>query len=131
VAEPLVEPTRRMEAFASIVAVGLGLAGILVAWLAYSAKKVSAPRSWAILEHKLYFDELYNAVFYRPAAATSKLLYALVEGPLVGGSVSGIGDGTRRLGTWVRTLQTGIVRTYVLGVAAGFAILVLVFVAVR
>ena len=84
-----------------------------------------------MLEHKLYFDELYNAVFYRPAVATSKVLYALIEGPLVGGSLSGIGDGTSQLGRWVRALQTGVVRTYVLGVAAGFAILVLVFVAVR
>jgi NADH-quinone oxidoreductase subunit L len=131
VAEPLVEPTRRMEAFASIVAVALGLAGILVAWLAYSARTLSVPRPWRVLEQKLYFDAVYDAVFYRPTVATAKVLYALVEGPLVGGSVSGIGDGTRRLGTWVRTLQTGVVRTYVLGVAAGFAILVLVFVAVR
>ena len=131
VAAPLTDPTRRMEAVASIVAVSLGLAGILVAWLAYSAKKISVPRPWRVLEHKLYFDELYNAVFYRPAVATSKVLYALVEGPLVGGSLSGIGDGTSQLGRWVRALQTGVVRTYVLGVAAGFAILVLVFVAVR
>ncbi len=131
VAAPLTDPTRRMEAVASIVALSLGLAGILVAWLAYSAKKISVPRPSRVLEHKLYFDELYNAVFYRPAVATSKVLYALVEGPLVGGSLSGIGDGTSQLGRWVRALQTGVVRTYVLGVAAGFAILVLVFVAVR
>ncbi len=131
VATPLTDPTRRMEAVASIVAVSLGLAGILVAWLLYSANKISVPKPWRVLEHKLYFDELYDAVFYRPAVATSKVLYALVEGPLVGGSVSGIGDGTRQLGRWVRALQTGVVRTYVLGVAAGFAILVLVFAAVR
>ena len=115
VATPLTDPTRRMEAVASIVAVSLGLAGILVAWLVYSANKISVPKPWRVLEHKLYFDELYNAVFYRPAVATSKVLYALVEGPLVGGSVSGIGDGTRQLGRWVRALQTGVVRTYVLG----------------
>ena len=89
------------------------------------------PRPWRVLEHKLYFDELYNAVFYRPAVATSKILYALVEGPLVGGSLSGIGDGTSQLGRWVRASRPASSATYVLGVAAGFAILVLVFVAVR
>ncbi len=131
VAEPLTHPTDRMETFASIVAVSLGLAGVLVAWLCYSAKKVTVPRAWKVLEHKLYFDELYDAIFYRPAVATSKLLYALVEGPLVGGSVTGVGEGTARVGSLVRALQTGVVRTYALAVAVGFAVLVLVFVAVR
>jgi NADH-quinone oxidoreductase subunit L len=131
VAEPLVDPTRRMEAFASIVAVSLGLAGVTVAWLVYGAKRYAAPSSWRVLQHKLYFDELYDAVFYRPAVATSKLLYALVEGPHVGGSLEGITGGTSRLATYVRTLQTGVVRMYVLAVAAGLAVLALVFISVR
>ncbi len=93
-------------------------------------KRFHAPRPWAALEEKLYFDDLYDALFYRPAAATAKLLYALVEGPLVGGSLTGITSGTGRLAGYVRSLQTGIVRTYVLAVAGGLAILVLVFISV-
>ena len=62
--------------------------------------------------------------------ATAKLFYALVEGPLVGGSLAGVVSGTGRLAGYVRTLQTGIVRTYVLAVAAGLGVLVLVFVSV-
>ena len=89
-----------------------------------------APRPWAALEEKLYFDRLYDALFYRPSVATAKLLYALVEGPLVGGSLSGIVSGTGRLAGYVRSLQTGIVRTYVLAVAGGLAVLVLVFISV-
>ncbi len=119
-----------MEAIASIVAVGLGLAGIAVAWLVYSAKRYPAPRPWAVLEQKLYFDGLYDALFYRPSVATAKVLYALVEGPLVGGSLTGIATGTGRLAGYVRSLQTGVVRTYVLAVAAGLAVLVLVFISV-
>jgi NADH-quinone oxidoreductase subunit L len=130
VAEPLVHPTDGMEAVASIAAVGLGLAGIAVAWLVYSAKRLQAPRAWPALEEKFYFDRLYDAVFYRPAVATAKLLYALVEGPLVGGSLTGVVSGTGRLAGYVRLLQTGIVRTYVLAVAAGLAVIVLVFVSV-
>jgi NADH-quinone oxidoreductase subunit L len=130
VAEPIVDPTSGMEAAASIVAVGLGLAGVAVAWLVYSAKRIEAPRAWPALEEKFYFDRLYDAVFYRPAVATAKLLYALVEGPLVGGSLTGVVSGTGRLAGYVRLLQTGIVRTYVLAVAAGLAVIVLVFVSV-
>ena len=131
VAEPLVNATDRMETFASIVGVCLGLAGITVAWLVYSAKRIRAPRPWGALEAKLYFDRLYDAVFYRPAVATSKLLYALVEGPIVGGSLAGVTSGTGRLAGYVRALQTGLVRTYVLAVAAGLAVIVLVFISVR
>jgi NADH-quinone oxidoreductase subunit L len=130
VAEPLVHPTGGMEAVASIVAVGLGLAGVALAWLVYSAKRLQAPRAWPALEEKFYFDRLYDAVFYRPAVAMAKLLYALVEGPLVGGSLTGVVSGTGRLAGYVRLLQTGIVRTYVLAVAAGLAVIVLVFVSV-
>ncbi len=130
VAEPLVHPTGGMEAFASVVAVGLGLAGVAVAWLVYSAKRRPAPRPWAALEEKLYFDHLYDALFYRPSVATAKVLYALVEGPLVGGSLSGIAAGTGRISGYVRALQTGIVRTYVFAVAAGLAVIVLVFISV-
>jgi NADH-quinone oxidoreductase subunit L len=131
VQEPLVDPTNRMEAAASFISVGLGLTGIFVAWLVYSAKRYNPPHAWGVLRHKFYFDELYDAVFCRPAIAFAKALYALVEGPIVGGSLTGIAGGTRQLGGWVRSLQTGVVRMYVLGVAAGFAVLVLVFVAVR
>jgi NADH-quinone oxidoreductase subunit L len=131
VAEPLVHPSGTMELVASIVAVGLGLTGVLVAWLIYGARRYAAPRSWPVLTEKLYFDRLYDAVFYRPSAATAKVLYALVEGPIVGGSLDGISGGTARLSNIVRSLQTGAVRTYVLAVAGGLAVLTLVFIVVR
>ena len=130
VAEPLVHPTDAMETWALVTGLALGLAGVAAAWLLYSAKRVRAPRAWALLEQKLYFDRVYDAVFYRPAVATAKLLYALVEGPVVGGSLAGVTSGTGRLAGYVRLLQTGIVRTYVLAVAAGLAVIVLVFISV-
>jgi NADH-quinone oxidoreductase subunit L len=131
VAEPLVEATGTQEAVASICAVLLGLAGIGVAWWIYSAHRAEAPRPWAVLEHKFYFDELYNGLFYWPAVAFARVLDWTVEGPIVNGSIVGIAGLTRRAGTLVRELQTGLVRVYAFTVAAGLAILVLVFIAVR
>ena len=93
-------------------------------------EEVRRAKPWAALEQKLYFDRLYDALFYRPSVATAKVLYALVEGPLVGGSLTGIATGTGRLAGYVRSLQTGIVRTYILAVAAGLAVIVLVFISV-
>jgi NADH-quinone oxidoreductase subunit L len=131
VAPSTVEVKDWETATASIVAVSLGALGILTAWLVYSKRAVRAPRPWALLEEKFYFDRLYDAVFYRPAVACVNVLYALVEGPLVGGSISGIAAGFRDLGGWARSIQTGLVRTYVLAIAASLAVLTLVFIAVR
>ena len=131
VAPPLVEASTTQEIVGSVISVSMGTLGILTAWLVYSRHAIRVPRPWALLEEKFYFDRLYDAVFYRPAVATTRLLYALVEGPLVAGSIAGIAAGVRDLGGWARELQTGLVRTYVLAIAASLAVLTLVFIAVR
>jgi NADH-quinone oxidoreductase subunit L len=131
VAPALAEATSTQEAVASALAVGLGALGIVVAWWLYSARLRRAPRAWTLLERKLYFDELYDALFYRPAVATAKLLFAIVEGPLVGGSVAGVVGLFRGLGLEARRFQTGLVRTYALTIAAALVALAVVFLGVR
>jgi NADH-quinone oxidoreductase subunit L len=131
VARPLVEASGTEEAIASVVAVVVGIAGIAVAWWIYSARRVAAPRPSRVLEHKFYFDELYNGLFYWPAVGISRALFWVVEGPLVGGSIAGVSGLARWTGGRVRDLQTGLVRAYALALAAGLAVLVLVFIAVR
>jgi NADH-quinone oxidoreductase subunit L len=131
VVPPLVETTNTQEAVASIVSVVLGLVGVGVAWWLYVARRRPAPASPELLERKFWFDELYDAVFFRPAVVTAKVLYALVEGPLVAGTMTGIAQSVRGLGSEARRLQTGLVRTYALALAASLAVLLVVFVAVR
>jgi NADH-quinone oxidoreductase subunit L len=131
VARPLVEASGWQEAFASILAVLLGLAGIAVAWWIYAAGRAAAPKPSRVLEHKFYFDELYNGLFYWPAVGLSHAFYAVVEGPLVGGSITAVSNLARWGGSRARDLQTGLVRTYAFALAAGLAVLVLVFVVVK
>jgi NADH-quinone oxidoreductase subunit L len=134
VARPLVEATGAQEAVSSVLAVLLGLAGIGVAWAIYAAKRSEAPRiPWAqaLLEHKFYFDELYDLVFYRPAVFLAVALGRYVERPLVAGSVRELAAGVRELGSGTRRIQTGLVRTYALAIAASVAVVTIVFVAVR
>ncbi|MFL6006803.1 MAG: NADH-quinone oxidoreductase subunit L [Gaiellaceae bacterium] len=131
VARPLAEASGTQEAVASIAAVALGIAGIAVAWWIYSAHRAKAPRSWALFERKFWFDELYAGLFYWPAVAFSKLLYWVVEGPLVSGAIRGVTSLARWAGSETRDLQTGLVRMYVLALGAGVAVLIVVFVAVR
>jgi NADH-quinone oxidoreductase subunit L len=131
VAPPLAEATGTQEAVSSIFSVLFGLGGIGVAWWLYSARREPPPKTVTLLERKFYFDEIYDALFYRPSVATTKVLYALVEGPIVNGSVSGVSGLTRALGACTRRLQTGLVRTYAFAFAASLAVLALVFLAVK
>jgi NADH-quinone oxidoreductase subunit L len=133
-AEPLVEPSGTQDLLASLFAVGVGVAGIAVARLFYGPRRVPLPRADVlrnVLEHKFYADEAYDLAFYRPAAALARGWLRFVERPLIAGSLRGLGFATRGTGAGVAEVQTGLVRTYALALAAGVAILVLVFVAVR
>jgi NADH-quinone oxidoreductase subunit L len=131
VAPSLVDASGVQEAVSSIVAVLLGLAGIGVAWWIYGSRRAAAPRSWRVFERKFWFDELYDALFYRPAVLLSQGLLRWIEQPLVFGSIGEIAAGFRDLGLGARRLQTGLVRTYALAIAASLAVVTVVFVVVR
>ena len=130
----LVEPTVTQDYVTSALAVGLGLAGIAVAWQLYGSRKWAVPRVPAVqqtLEHKFWFDELYDEIFYRPAVLSSRLLRDGVEKPLIGGSISGVTLGAREAGGAVGEAQTGYLRSYALAIAAAVAVLIVVFITVQ
>ncbi|MDP8910502.1 MAG: NADH-quinone oxidoreductase subunit L [Actinomycetota bacterium] len=133
-AEPLVEPTGTHDLVTSVFAVGLGIAGIAVAWWLYSARRAAAPTARplrTLLERKFYFDEAYDFVFYRPAVFISRLWSRGIEEPLVAGSATALAAGVRDAGRGVGEAQTGLLRTYALAIAGGVALLAVVFVAAR
>jgi NADH-quinone oxidoreductase subunit L len=134
VAEPTVSPKNWQEWTTSALALLLGAGGIFVAWLLYGAKRFAVPRfafAQRVLEHKFYFDELYDAVFYRPTVWVAKALDRYVEEPIVAESSTSLGDDTRDLGGIVARGQTGLLRTYALAIASSVAVLGIVFVAVK
>jgi NADH-quinone oxidoreductase subunit L len=134
VAPSLLTPSTLQDALTSAAAFLVSLAGIALAWAIYSARVVRVPRvrpAQALFEHKFYFDEGYDLLFYRPAVAFARGFTLLVERPLVLGSVAEVAATFRRLGTGTSRLQTGIVRMYALAIAAGVAVMTIVFVAVR
>jgi len=131
VAPPLVTASGLQEAATSVIAVALALTGIGVAWWIYAARRGEAPRTLPLLQHKFYFDELYDALFYRPAVFLATGLYRWVERPLVFGSLRELAAAVRELGFETRSIQTGLVRTYVLAIAASLAVITIVFVVVR
>ena len=132
-AEPLVHATVAEDYGTSAIAVSLGLIGFFLARRAFHAGRqlVTSPGVWRVLEHKLYFDEAYDALFYRPAAALSVALRRNVEEPVVERSLDEIGAGTIQVGGEVARVQSGLLRTYAVAIAFAVCVLVVVFVAVR
>ena len=120
--------------FSALVALGAALAGIAVAWALYrrpSERPAEIRRRypWAArtLEHKLYFDEAYDAAFYEPASRLATWLGRWVEEPIVLRSLGGLGIGVKDVSDRVAAAQTGRVRAYVLALAMGLAVLAVVF----
>jgi NADH-quinone oxidoreductase subunit L len=131
--EPLVQPSGLQEWGTSAVAVSLGSLGIYLAWRAYKAGRelVADGAVRTALEHKLWFDELYDAVFSRPGQAIAVALRDRFEAPVVQGGLDEVADGTLRGAAVTSEAQTGLVRTYALTITVSVAVLVLVFVVVR
>jgi NADH-quinone oxidoreductase subunit L len=131
VARPLVEPTNAEEWLTSGGAILIGLAGIAVAWVIYGAKRAKAPKTIRAFEKKFYWDELYDLLWYRTSDLAARGFYALVEAPLIGGSIAAVtgavGLGSRELSV----AQNGLVRSYALALAGGLAVLAVVFLAAR
>jgi NADH-quinone oxidoreductase subunit L len=131
VARPFAEPTSTQEWLTSALAVAVGLAGVAVAWALYAGKRARVPRAVTLFERKFYWDELYDLVWYRSSDLVARGFYALVERPLIVGSLTaitgGFGLGSREVGR----AQTGLVRSYALALAGGLAVLMVVFLSVR
>jgi NADH-quinone oxidoreductase subunit L len=127
---PVAEVSSTQEYVTSAVTVLVGLAGIAVAWAIYSERKLAIPavpsvRRW--LENKFYFDWLYDRIFYAPGAWVASALRREFEEPVVLQTGTDVGETTLATGGLVRRIQTGLLRTYVLFLAAGAAAVVLAF----
>jgi NADH-quinone oxidoreductase subunit L len=133
VVEPLVTPSTTQEWATSAVAVTLGLLGSYLAWRAFAAGRelVADGALRRALEHKLWFDELYDALFTRPAQALAVLLRDRVEQPVVQGGLDEVAEGTLDAAAVVGRAQSGLLRTYALAFAVSVSVLTLVFLVVR
>jgi NADH-quinone oxidoreductase subunit L len=112
----------------------VAIVGIAAAYLIYVARPgttAALTRRFrpvhTFLFNKWYFDELYNAVVYRPVIGLGRFANSVVERVVVQGIVTGTVDAVRGLGVVVRGAQSGFVRAYALLLVGGFAGLGLYF----
>jgi NADH-quinone oxidoreductase subunit L len=132
--------------FASVVPSGgsawVGLAvgsatavlGIALAYWLYMAREGTTDRLrgrlsavHVFLANKWYFDELIDALVYRPVIAIGRFANSVFEGVVVQGLVNGTTGAVRGASAVVRTAQSGFLRAYALLVVSGVAGLALYF----
>jgi NADH-quinone oxidoreductase subunit L len=108
----------------------MSTAGIGLAYLCYVARPGTTARLQerfaavhGFLFNKWYFDELFDAVVYRPVIATGRLANDVFERVVVDGIVDGTVGLVRGAAALVRGAQSGFVRAYALLLLGGFAAL--------
>jgi NADH-quinone oxidoreductase subunit L len=134
VVESVPEASGTLALFSILASLAAATGGIAVAWALYrrpgdrpAAIRARFPWAADALEHKLWWDEAYDAAFYRPASGLATWLLGRIEGPIVLRSLGGLGTGVRDVSDRVSAAQTGRVRGYVLALAVGLAVLAVVF----
>jgi NADH-quinone oxidoreductase subunit L len=113
----------------------LALAGIALASLMYMSRRGYTLELrdrfagvHAFLEHKWYFDELYDALFVRPSATFGRFGRTAIESAFVQGFVIGGATGlVRATSSFARGIQTGLIRSYALLLVLGLGGLGLYF----
>jgi NADH-quinone oxidoreductase subunit L len=136
--EPTFEDSRFHDLVPSSASAWLGLfvggaisiAGIGLAYFCYVVRPGATAR-WQerfrglhdFLFHKWYFDELQDALVYRPAIAIGRFANSVFERFVVDGIVNGAVGIVRMGSATVRGAQSGFLRAYALLLVGGFAAL--------
>jgi NADH-quinone oxidoreductase subunit L len=109
------------------ISVAFGLIGIAVAYVMYVAKPGmadSVANSFGIIYkavyNKWYVDEIYDAAIVHPVVEGSRtVLWKGADAGLIDGMVNGVGSLARRVGSVLRLLQSGNIRSYATWVLFG------------
>jgi NADH-quinone oxidoreductase subunit L len=126
------EAAHHAPAWVGYLPLAMGLLGIAVAWLAYiwrpEIPRIAAARFRALylfLLNKWYFDELYDALFVRPAMALGFDLWKKGDGAVIDGlGPDGVSALTARLSVRASRLQTGYLYHYAFVMLIGVVVLV-------
>ena len=112
-------------------AVSVAVAGILLAWLTYQRRAISAdalasafsPLYYAA-QHKFWIDDFFEGVVARGALAFSRII-GWLDRYIVDGLLNAISAWTLTAGDDLRGMQSGKAQDYVYGVAVGVLVLLL------
>jgi NADH-quinone oxidoreductase subunit L len=112
---------------------GVGVVGIGLAFLFYLVNR-SLPDSFAkafgglytLVYNKYFVDEAYDAAVVEPLIEGSRtVLWRGVDAGLIDGTVNGVGRRSRGIGSILRLIQSGNIRSYAAWVVLGSIVLLL------
>jgi NADH-quinone oxidoreductase subunit L len=116
------------------VSVAAGVLGIAFAYLIYMVKPgtadaiagaIKAP--YQLIYNKYFVDELYDATIVKPVVAGSRVaLWRGIDAGLIDGIVNGVGARARDVGSVLRLLQSGNIRSYATWILLGSVLLIAV-----
>ena len=121
-----------------LVGASVAAAGIWLAYRWYVERVGSAerfveriplglgPGMYRASVNKYYVDDIYGLVFARGGVLFSEALWWF-DAKVIDGAVNGAGWLSNRIGGGLRKLQTGRVENYGLGMAAGLAVVLLIY----
>ncbi len=125
------EPEFTAPAWVTPLAVGVAVAGILLAWLTYQVRAISADllaRAFAPIRHaalaRFWLDDLF-AGFYRHVLLGLSRLIGWIDRYLVDGVVNLLSAWTLIWGDRLRRIQSGLPQDYVYGLAVGLLLLLI------
>jgi NADH-quinone oxidoreductase subunit L len=112
---------------------GVGLAGIALAYLFYVANRGLADSFaksmgglYTLVYNKYFVDEAYDTTVVEPLIEGSRtVLWRGIDAGLIDGSVNGVGHRARGIGSILRLIQSGNIRSYAAWVVLGSIALLL------
>ena len=125
------------ELVLSVVSVVIALAGILLAWFVYlsgridwMAVRIRFAGAKRTLQRGFYVNDFYSGAIVGPAKLGAAFAAYVVDRRLIDGAADGIGTVVAAAARSGRKVQTGLVRSYAVGILLGAAAL-LAYLAVK
>src|ERR1700733_10471015 len=131
--EPLFAEAAENQGLAWLSA-GVGLLGIFLAFVFYVAKRGLADSFaksmgglYTLVYNKYFVDEAYDAAVVEPLVEGSRtVLWRGIDAGLIDGTVNGVGRRSRGVGSILRLIQSGNIRSYAAWVVLGSIVLLIV-----
>jgi NADH-quinone oxidoreductase subunit L len=127
----IMEAAHHVPAWVPLAPTVVGLSGIALAYLLYMLAPSFPGRLAAsfggvyrFLLNKWYFDDLYDAIFVRPARALARVLWQTADARIIDGVPNGAASLADDVAGGAVRIQTGRVASYAFVMIAGLAVFV-------
>jgi NADH-quinone oxidoreductase subunit L len=128
----VIEMAHHVPGWVPVLPLLVALSGIALAWVFYIVNPAlpnkvatTVPRLYRFLLNKWYFDELYDALFVRPALKAGRFLWKWADEKIVDGlGPNGAALLTQLSAGRISRLQTGYVYHYAFAMLIGFLIVI-------